>query len=252
MIKKTIDIKPQSKADFTANDVCETDSVVFINKSKDATGYNWRFGDGKTSSKENPKHKFQITSSTTFNITLVALVTNGCADSVSKAVTINQNPVSAFSFSQSGQTVDLKANKTGLSSYKWKFGTTDSITKTTATHSHTLTGGQYTVCLTVTDNVGCTSQTCKDVTVGISSLTKQSGIKIYPNPNSGSFEISIENPEKDLSISIYNSIGELVKTISGDSSQKNYFIHLESANGIYLVRVRNRGTEYQERIVVSR
>ena len=247
-IKKTIEIKPQSKADFTATDVCETDSAVFINKSQDATGYNWKFGDGQTSKLQNPRHKFQISSTTTYNVTLVAQVTKGCADSISKAVTINKNPSSDFSYTYNGSKVDLKITKAG-NSYQWKFGTTDSAKTSATTYSHTIKSSDQTkVCLTATDISGCSSQTCKNVSVRILKVLEKS-FKIYPNPNNGSFTIEIENPSKEVSIEFFNLLGERVARV--ERVGKVNSLDLGVAEGIYLVRVKNGDSTWNQRVSIS-
>ncbi len=251
-IIKTISIKPQSKADFETTDVCESDSAVFKNKSQDATGYNWKFGDGNNSIKQNPKHKFQISTTTTFNVTLVALVTNGCSDSIVKAVTINENPKSDFTTTQNGNKLDLKANA-GYTKYLWKIANTDSFTTSNPTHTYTLKNyTPHRVCLTVTDGIGCTAQTCKTITLGISKLLKPGGFRIYPNPNSGSFTIEIDGPEKNISISIYDILGNLIKLVQTSVSKTDYLVELNAANGIYLVKVKNGGMIYNQKVSIVR
>ena len=248
-VKKDVVIKPQSKADFTATDVCETDSAVFINKSQDATGYNWKFGDGQTSKLQTSKHKYNITSTTTYNVTLVAQVANGCSDSISKAITINKNPSSDFSYTYNGIKVDLKITKAG-NAYQWKFGTTDSFKTSATTYSHTIKSSDQTkVCLTATDISGCSSQTCKNVSVGILKVLKSDGFKLYPNPNTGNFTIEIENPVKDVSIEIFNLLGERVKKV--ERAEKVTLIDLDVAEGMYWVRVKNGNLVWNQKILVS-
>ena len=248
-VKKDVVIKPQSKADFTATDVCETDSAVFINKSLDATGFLWKFGDGQTSKLQNPKHKFQISSTTTYNVTLVAQVAGGCSDSISKAVTINKNPSSDFSYTYNGTKVDLKITKAG-NSYQWKFGTTDSAKTSATTYSHTIKSSDQTnVCLTATDISGCSSQTCKNVSVGILKVLKSEGFKLYPNPNNGSFTIEIENPSKDVSIEIFNLLGERVGKV--EKVGKVNRLDLNVADGMYWVRVKNGDSVWNQKVFVQ-
>lgn len=247
-LTKEITIISQSKADFTTSDVCETDSAIFINKSADATGYRWRFGDGQTSNLNAPKHKYTITSTTTFNVSLVALAA-GCSDSINKAITINQNPSSDFTYTHNGSKVDLKITKGG-NSYLWKFGTTDSFKTTATSHSHTITSSnQYMVCLTATDISGCSSTSCKNITIGILSHDKPY-FKIYPNPNKGSFTIEIENPLSDLSIDVYDLIGNLIKTIETNSSKSMFKIDLNLADGMYWLRVKNGESVWNQKVMV--
>ncbi len=247
-MNKKIEVKVQAKAEFEVKDVCENETALFTNQSQDATGYLWKFGDGQTSQQENPKHNYTISTTTTYNVTLVAQVSGGCSDSVSKALTINQNPSSDFSYTYNGSKVDLKITKGG-NSYQWKFGTTDSVKTTETTYNHTIkSSDQHTVCLTATDLSGCSSQTCKNVTVGILKLSEKS-FKIFPNPNSGSFTIEIDNPEMDVSIEVYNLIGELVKKI--ERVEKVTLVDLEVESGIYVVKVKNGGVIWNKKVLVS-
>lgn len=96
-ISKQVIVKSQSKADFVVKDICSNDSAVFTNTSVDATSYNWKFGDGKNSSLKAPKHKYQITSATQFNVILVAAVKDGCSDSITKTITVKAAPTADFS-----------------------------------------------------------------------------------------------------------------------------------------------------------
>jgi predicted secreted protein len=248
---KDVEIKVQSKAEFKVKDVCESDSVEFTNLSIDATGYSWKFGDGNTSKIENPKHRYQITSTTTYNVTLVALVENGCSDSVVNAVTVNQNPNSDFTAIQTGDKLELKA-KAGYTKYKWEIENEDSISTTNPNYTYDLK--KYTphkICLTVTDAVSCNAQSCKTITLGISKILKPYGFNIYPNPNSGNFTVEIENPVMDVTIEVFDLVGNLIECIETDSSKKTYSIDLKVAKGIYLVRVKNGGMAWNQRVVVE-
>jgi PKD repeat protein len=247
-LNKKIEIKVQAKAEFEVKDVCENQTALFVNQSQDATGYLWKFGDGQTSQTQNPKHNYTISTTTTYNVTLVAQVTGGCADSVSKALTINQNPSSDFSYTYNGSKVDLKIAKGG-NSYQWRFGTTDSAKTTASTYTHAIkSSDQHTVCLTATDVSGCSSQTCKNVTVGILKLSEKS-FKIFPNPNNGSFTIELDNPEMDAAIEVFDVMGKLVRSV--ERVEKMTLVDLDVASGIYLVKVKNGEVVWMRKILVS-
>lgn len=255
-IYKQVEVVKQFKADFTANDACETDSVIFLNNSNGA-GYTWKFGDGNYSNDDSPKNLYKISGiSTTFNVTLVAVVAAGCSDSVTKAVTVNANPISDFNFIiNSGNSVDFKASQKNNSLYEWKFGNGDSVKTTSADFSYTYlkTPGNYVVCLKTTNAANCLASTCRNlITTGVARIDKQSGFKIYPNPNPGNFEILIDNPKLDGFISIYDAIGQLVKLIPIHPAQKTYPIELSVSDGIYFVKINLAGYQYVERIVVGR
>ena len=84
------------KADFSVSGVCEGNSTPFTNLStigaKDGrlTNYLWRFGDGNTSTSDQPMHSYLGFGN--FSVTLIATSSNGCADSVTKNVAVFQQP----------------------------------------------------------------------------------------------------------------------------------------------------------------
>lgn len=235
------------KAEFYVSDVCESDSAVFINKSQGAIIYNWKFGNGKSSSKENPKHLFNISTTSTFNVTLVAIENGECKDSIVKPVAINKNPSSDFTFT-GGKTMLLNAVP-GYVKYFWKFGTNDTITKNVSNLSHTFqSSGKYQICLTVTDLLGCQSLSCKDVTVGIGIMTKKPEIKIYPNPSNGLITVTISQPGY-YTLKIYNGNGQIIleEEIKGNH---NELITLNPTNGLYLIEVRDKKGNYTYQKVI--
>ncbi len=253
-IKKTIDIKPQSKAAFTTADVCENESAVFINKSQDATSYIWKFGDGLKSNVESPKHLYTIGGvSQTFNVTLVAFVSGGCSDSVVNALTVNSNPISDFRYTTNKNSVDFEATQLGNTIYKWKFGNGDSATSSSNNYTYTYSklSGKYTACLKAINTANCFSETCKtiNISIGVSPLSKPTGFKIFPNPNNGSFTIEIENPELDAAIEVFDLLGKLVKKV--ERVEKVTLVDLDVASGIYLVKVKNGGAVWNRKILVS-
>ena len=62
----------------------------FINSSTDATGYYWDFGDGITSTNENPTHEYRTDDASSYDITLIAYNIDGCNDTVQQSVLIKE------------------------------------------------------------------------------------------------------------------------------------------------------------------
>ena len=241
--------KSTPKANFETNDVCESDSAVFMNKSIYANNFIWKFGDGETSNIKNARHKYLINASTTFNVTLLA-ISDGCTDSATKQVTINKNPNSNFTYTQATNTFDLKAENSGLANYKWTFGKTDSITKTIPNHTYTAIKGQEKICLIVTDLAGCQSQTCTTAVLGIKTIFKETDIRIYPNPSKGKIIINI-NKSGIYSAKVYNETGQLVfeKSIQG---HQQYTLTISQTAGNYLVEISDsEGRRMNRKVVIE-
>lgn len=258
-ITKDVNVKLQSKANFVSADVCEDDDAVFINKSTVSAGnlnYTWKFGDGNNSASSSPRHRYNIASiSQTFNVTLVALVPGGCSDSITKAVTINANPDAGFTYTTSGRLVYFKAKQTGATLYQWRFGDGGSAVDANPKYNYIeYPDGKYTACLAVVNAAGCFSETCQTINISnsVRNINKLTGFKVFPNPNKGNFTVSIEEPKSDISIAVYNVLGDVIKTIETNPLKSVYTIDLNVANGVYLVKITNGGLVATQKVTVNK
>ena len=68
----------------------------------------------------------------------------------------------------------------------------------------------------------------------------QPGVKVFPNPNSGSFTIQLEEPfEKDVQLAIYNPFGQLIETkILGAGTHQLEWSLQHMASGTYWLRIK--------------
>ena len=114
--------------------------------------------------------------------------------------------------------------------------------------------GKYNVCLTTINAAGCLSQTCRSILItgGIDKINKLNEVSIYPNPNSGQFTITIENPKTDITIAVYNLLGEKLKVIETNPLKGIYPIDLNVANGIYMVKITNGGLTSSWKITINK
>ena len=133
------------------------------------TGYNWDFGDGGTSTLQDPIHSYVTTTPKT--VTLSVTNASGCVSVTpdSKTITPNAKPVANFSADSVcfGGPTTFTSTTTGgtITTYLWDFG--DSQTSTApspVTHTYA-SSGTFQVKLTVTTNQGCTKDTTKAVVV---------------------------------------------------------------------------------------
>ena len=124
------------------------------------TSWQWNFGDGTTSSAQNPSHVFTAAGSKT--VTLTATNASG-SNSTNRTVTVVAVVAASFAFSPvspaAGQSVAFTDTSTGSpTSWQWNFG--DGLTSTAQNPSHVYTtAGSKTVTLTVTNNTGSDTAT---------------------------------------------------------------------------------------------
>src|SRR6266516_3422951 len=152
---------------------CSALTCSFTSTSSDPDGsiasYSWAFGDGATSTVQNPSHSYAAAGS--YNVTLTVTDNQGATNAVSHSVTVaagTQPPVAAFSSSCRALTCSFTSTGSdpdgSIASYSWAFG--DGATSTVQNPSHSYAAaGSYTVTLTVTDNQGATNAVSHSVTV---------------------------------------------------------------------------------------
>jgi PKD repeat protein len=198
-----------------------------VNLTGSATGgtspysYRWTFGDGGSSTSQNPSHTYSSAGSYTATLT----VTDSQSATNSKSLTITvtsahaQLVATASASPTSGQaplTVNFTGSATGSAprcSYSWNFG--DGGTSSTQNPSYTYSAvGTYTATLTVTDSVSTNATAAVNInatkmTSANLSLAAQTGAPAHgqggttdPAPGTYSFSIgstvqakSIPNPD---------------------------------------------------------
>jgi gliding motility-associated-like protein len=160
---KTIVVSPRPAANFTAPVTinCQIPLTVnFQNTSNGAISWLWDFGDGNTSTQQNPVHTYSNYGN--FNVKLIATNNAGCTDTMTKTnfVRIARAAISISGFPKQGcipYTINPVPNITSLdavTSYAWDFG--DGGTSTLQKPSHTYTAlGTYTIRLIITTSLGC-------------------------------------------------------------------------------------------------
>lgn len=135
-------------------------NVSFTDQSFAGSGvvsWLWDFGDGNTSTMQNPTHTY----ATTGTYTVCLTTSSNCgADSTCQSVTYVGcgNPSADFTFTSSAGTVDFTntSSTTGGTTYAWDFGDGNSATTLDASNTYT-TNGSYTVTLLATDSCGVDS-----------------------------------------------------------------------------------------------
>jgi PKD repeat protein len=173
-------IYPSPVADFSGTPVagCDPLQVCFTDLSTgDPVSWNWNFGDGGTSSDQNPCHTYQAPGTYTVSLTINNEYKCG-PDTETKVayVTVDSAPNAAFSGTPLSGCGPLEVCFTDQStgnpiSWSWNFG--DGAGSTAQNPCHTYqTPGTYTVSLTVDNLPGC----------GPDTETREAYITVYPNP----------------------------------------------------------------------
>ncbi|HEX5001054.1 MAG TPA: PKD domain-containing protein [Bacteroidia bacterium] len=157
---------------FTGTNACLGTAVQFTDQSavtgSTVTGWTWNFGDGSTSTAQNPTHNYAAYGS--YHVTLMATSAFGCLDSGSSTVNVYPVPVAAFAGNDAcvGETIQFYDQSQiaggGTFTATWDFGDGSSGTGSVPQHAYAASG-TYSVTLTVTSSNGCTSAITKQFTI---------------------------------------------------------------------------------------
>lgn len=150
-------------ADFTAFPTfafCPPLLVEFTDQSSaDAVSWFWDFGNGSTSSLQNPSHIY--TQSGSFSVTLIVTNANGCTDTIFQPDLVNlSGPVGDFSFFPDSvgcppYDITFTSSAQNVTTYTWDFGDGSLGNGPTATHTYTQIGS-FIPTLILEDDNGCT------------------------------------------------------------------------------------------------
>lgn len=130
--------------------------------------YQWDFGDGTTSNEASPIHAYTDPLLRTITVCLQTDDSAGCRTEICNQILLD-DPSCQLGFShtlQQGGYVAFVALPSGEPpfEYQWDFGDGFSINLPNPGYTYAQ-GGQYTVCLTVTDALQCSQTYCKQVAV---------------------------------------------------------------------------------------
>ncbi|MES2779873.1 MAG: PKD domain-containing protein, partial [Bacteroidota bacterium] len=162
-------VYPTFDADFITGNVCEDSAAHFTSQIVSTHGninlWNWRFGDGNTSTQSNPSHSYS--SPGNYSVTLIGGNDLGCRDTAQKNITIHETPVAGFSFATTciNQPINFNNSTTGpVASTLWSFGNGGTDTQQNPTYTYTSTG-IFNISLFVVSPNGCKDTSIQNLTV---------------------------------------------------------------------------------------
>lgn len=167
-----VTVLPQPIADFSFNTVCSGQAVQFMDQTTGAgiTNWSWDFGDGSPiNTIQNAVHVY--TAGGTYNTTLIATNSSGCADTVVIPVIVNTVPVPLFTATTTCQGnvtsfTDLSTDSVAITNWFYDFDDGNNSLSQNPNYIF-LAPGIYNVSLTVTNINGCDSTFIMPVTVNV-------------------------------------------------------------------------------------
>lgn len=252
----TFDLGGKAAAGFAASSTsgCSPLTVSLNNQSSFSSSFEWKLGDGTTSTEENPSKTY--TDPGTYRITLFVFDSSQtAADSFSTNITVYKSPEAVTYFTQTEDSVKFVNQSTGADYYYWTFTTSAGMTTSQGVAPKMKIKGPALFELVAFTNNGCTDTVTGNIwKTGLYEETLNSiGLNVYPNPFSESTVISYKiMQQQDVTIEVFNLLGELVlsKQLTNQSIGNHEFsLNAIAANGLYLVKVKTDTLSGIQRII---
>jgi PKD repeat protein len=261
-ITKVITVGVQPLVDFEFENQCQGNEAIFTNLSSARFGnitYKWSFGDGGSSTTFSPTHTY--TNPQSFTVKLVADVQDGCKDSATKVIDISQAPVTCdFNFTRDWNVDKKRFNFTPIGgstsgiNYTWIMGDGNRLNSTSAGTSYTFnTDIRYCVTMIASNQAGCECKTtkCVDVATDVNQLFAQS-ISIYPNPSNGLVNVKFDNNVNQVSLKVYNSLGQIVINKNYDEVIGDINVDLSQfSKGIYSFTIQHNQQTTTKNVIIQ-
>jgi PKD repeat protein len=271
-------------ADFTYS-YDSNGAVKFTSTSTGANGsttYTWNFGDnsGNITGDDTITHQYPFINS--YTVTLYDTNSSGCSSYITKTIYIYNRDSLKASFvyqadSMNSLQIDFTSTSQGTNSntyYRWNPGDgsplDSGLNMTTYQHVYTHYGpdsANLTIWYTILPKILRHSPNNRydessytlliNVTSGTQTVADNSIYSVYPNPNNGSFNISLDGlaQAKNAEIRISNMMGQVIyqsnATVKGGSTLSNISLS-DAASGVYLLQVITSDNTYTSRIAIQK
>ncbi len=164
-LNDTITVFPSPIADFSFEDVCLNQPVIFNDSSAVSGGsitfWSWDFGDGSPFGViQDPSHTYDAPG--TYMVSLIASSNNGCNSTNTESSVVHPLPAAHFSTSNvcDGSIVQLNdlsniLTPDNIQSWRWNFGDSSPVINNQNTSHLYASYGSFTVQLFIVSNFGC-------------------------------------------------------------------------------------------------
>lgn len=171
-VLKQVEVYPKPVANFVVRDTCKGFPSQFFDASTISSGvitqWGWNFGNGVTSTLQNPVRTFPTDGS--FNVSLIVYSDKNCFDTITKVATVNPKPtadfvVPAVCFPNAAQFTDGSLTASGsITQWQWAFGDGNFSSLQNPVHNYG-SAGIYNVSLVSSTDKGCSDTILKQVQV---------------------------------------------------------------------------------------
>jgi len=218
---------------FTENNDCVNTTLSCTGISANATQWNWDFGDGTTSTLQNPIKTYP-NSINNYTIKLTTINTQGCSGSISNNILITTESPAVWANKYivcTNQQINFNCSSSDFLAYLWDFGDGTSSALQNPVHSYN-SGGTYQVKLKYTEANGCIHYSFLQNLVKIQAPIANFNFTFTNGCNSQTLNFTNSSTEATLPLSLHS------KWNFGDGSAEIWAenpSHIYATNGTYQI-----------------
>ena len=252
-------IYPLPSPDFNFSLECDGDTTDFTDLSTMASlgtetlsiaSYLWSFGDGTTSTDQNPQKRYFNAGN--FTVSLKTTSNKGCVSEVSDNVVVKENPVADFSITTGSCETLSFVNSSYVPenitpAYIWSFGDGELSTDQHPTYTYSAVGSYYTT-LKLTAN-GCIDSTIQLVNAYNSPIAVVSELNqdtVISLGDSVSLTVNIDNAQSYSWIATNTTIAEVLSP----QAQETVIIPKETSQ-FQVIGIDANGCEFEDSITIT-
>ncbi|HKK38291.1 MAG TPA: PKD domain-containing protein, partial [Cryomorphaceae bacterium] len=251
-----IDEAPETAFTWAVLDECQRVYQFIDNSTNLPNTWNWNFGDGSSSSLQNPIHIFDEGGE--YAISLAASNIFG-TNVHEETLETQESGISGIGISGSatvGEPISFSAAIDGSGVLNWDFGDGNSIETTSTEVEHTYsTSGIFEVSVSTSADV-CIPEFSTFLNIlplGVGDAADENGFLIYPNPSRGNITIDCPEGTSLVDISLYDAVGKQIRVIKNRIGQRQVKIEIEDpvAGMYFLLLTDTDGHVFRSRVVLE-
>ena len=170
-IVKTLTVKPLPTVDFGLTEQCDQTAIPFVNNSSlpaYTLTYAWDFGDGLDDNAPSPNHTYATFGE--YEVKLIVTANGDCQDSLTRVLTVHENPVPNFTFENvcdgdKMEFVNTSFISDGNMQYSWNFDDLGANSTETSPKYKFSASNTYDIELEASTAFGCSVSKIKTVQV---------------------------------------------------------------------------------------
>lgn len=248
---------PVSAFSWEALDECQRVYQFYDQSSNFPNSWGWDFGDGNTSSAQNPIHIFEEAGTYDVSLTSANVYGNHTSQEEMQVASSGLTGIDVTGVPEVGQALSFSVVSDGTGFYTWNFGDGNTMISTAPNVQHTFSeAGVYEILVTTNDDV---CENSVSIFLYIQTLSTHSNsvekfFAIYPNPSQGEFAVKALSSGRGVeSISLLDAVGKQVGTVTTKMSSELINITIaDPVAGMYILEITTAdGEVFRTRVILE-